>query len=221
MTTPSHLRSCALSLSCAALFAALATAQTIEARDKVVLNGGRELEGTVVRISADEIVLRVGSTDRKIDRKDVMTFTSVAVQHRELVNAWIDTPADDADALLALAKRADEVGLPHEARLFRWYALLVRPSDAAIHEALGNREQRGKWLQWPPQPGPGSKRMKPKGFEEAASSTSRTSIDIRSKIIFSSLTRAMLTARKMFSVSFAASAARVDETRTVDGTTRS
>jgi hypothetical protein len=68
-----------------------------------------------------------------------------AVQHRELVNAWIDTPADDADALLALAKRADEVGLPHEARLFRWYALLVRPSDAAIHEALGNREQRGKW----------------------------------------------------------------------------
>ena len=70
-------------------------------------------------------------------------------------------------------------------------------------------------MQWPPQPGPGLKRMKPNGFVEAASRTSQTSIPIRSKTILSSLTSAMFTARKMFSTSFVASAARADETRTV------
>ena len=50
--------------------------------------------------------------------------------------------------------------------------------------------------------------MKPKGLVSAASSTRQMSIPIRSNTIFSSLTSAMLTPRKMFSVSFAASAVR-------------
>ena len=70
-------------------------------------------------------------------------------------------------------------------------------------------------MQWPPSPGPGLKRMKPKGLVAAASSTSQTSMPMRSKTILSSLTRAMLTARKMFSISLVASAARAEETRTV------
>ena len=48
--------------------------------------------------------------------------------------------------------------------------------------------------------------MKPNGFVEAASSTSQTSIPIRSNTILSSLTSAMFTARKMFSTSLVASA---------------
>ena len=56
-------------------------------------------------------------------------------------------------------------------------------------------------------PGPGSKRMKPKGLVEAASTTSQTSIPSRSQSWASSLTRAMFTERKMFSKSFASSAA--------------
>ncbi len=72
-------------------------------------------------------------------------------------------------------------------------------------------------MQWPPSPGPGLKRMNPKGFVAAASMTSQTSIPIREKTIFSSLTRAMLTARKVFSRILAASATRVDDT----GTSRS
>ena len=55
-------------------------------------------------------------------------------------------------------------------------------------------------------PGPGSKRMKPKGLVAAASMTSQTSISSRSQSCASSLTRAMLTERKMFSSSFASSA---------------
>ena len=68
-------------------------------------------------------------------------------------------------------------------------------------------------MQWPPRPGPGSKRMKPKGFVEAASMTSQTSIPSRSHSCASSLTSAMLTERKMFSSNFVISAASGDETR--------
>ena len=56
-------------------------------------------------------------------------------------------------------------------------------------------------------PGPGSKRMKPKGLVAAASMTSQMSMSMRSASIASSLTSAMLTERKMFSSSLAISAA--------------
>ena len=59
--------------------------------------------------------------------------------------------------------------------------------------------------------------MKPNGFVFAASITSQTSMFIRSKTTFISFTSAMLTARKMFSSSFADSATSGDDT----GTTRS
>ena len=68
-------------------------------------------------------------------------------------------------------------------------------------------------MQWPPRPGPGSKRMKPNGFVAAASTTSQMSIPIRSQSCASSLTSAMLTERKMFSSSFVSSAASGVETR--------
>ena len=68
-------------------------------------------------------------------------------------------------------------------------------------------------MQWPPRPGPGLKRMKPNGFVAAASTTSQMSIPIRSQSTASSLTSAMLTARKVFSRSFVSSAASGVETR--------
>ncbi len=63
-------------------------------------------------------------------------------------------------------------------------------------------------------PGPGSKRMNPYGLVEAASTTSQTSIPMRSVSIASSLTSAMFTERKMFSSSFVSSAASGLDTRT-------
>ena len=63
-------------------------------------------------------------------------------------------------------------------------------------------------------PGPGSKRMNPNGLVEAASTTSQTSTPSRSQSCASSLTRAMLTERKMFSSSFASSAASGVESTT-------
>ena len=60
-------------------------------------------------------------------------------------------------------------------------------------------------------PGPGSKRMKPNGLVAAASTTSHTSMPIRSQSSASWLTRAMFTFRKTFSRSLASSAASGDD----------
>ena len=67
-------------------------------------------------------------------------------------------------------------------------------------------------MQCPPSPGPGWKGMNPNGFVDAASSTSQTSISIRSQSCASSFTSAMFTERKMFSSSFESSAASGEDT---------
>lgn len=135
----------------AGCFAALAlglpvAAQTTEARDLVVLDTGKELRGRVVRESETEIVLRVGSTDRTLPRAQVRSVDCVARKHRSLLRAWRDTPANDAKALVALAEQADRSGLPHEGRLFRWYALTLTPDDADLHASLGNRRVGKRYM---------------------------------------------------------------------------
>ena len=68
-------------------------------------------------------------------------------------------------------------------------------------------------------PGPGSKRMKPYGLVAAASTTSQTSMPIRSHSIASSLTSAMFTERKTFSSSLDSSAGSGPETGTISSHT--
>ena len=67
-------------------------------------------------------------------------------------------------------------------------------------------------MQWPPRPGPGQKGMKPKGLVAEASMASQTSMPMRSARMAISLTSAMLTARKVFSMILAISADSGDET---------
>ncbi len=50
-------------------------------------------------------------------------------------------------------------------------------------------------MQWPPRPGPGWNDWNPNGLVAAASTTSQTSISMRSQSWASSLTSAMLTER--------------------------
>ena len=72
-------------------------------------------------------------------------------------------------------------------------------------------------MQCPPTPGPGVNFMNPKGFVAAASMTSQTSTPSLSHTIAISFARPMFTDRKVFSSSFASSAASGEET----GTSRS
>jgi hypothetical protein len=79
--------------------------------------------------------------------------------------------------------------------------------------AIQARYQGSTGMQWPPMPGPGVKRMNPKGLVAAASSTSHTSRPMRSSSTLSSFTSAMLTALNTFSKSLAASATSTLDTR--------
>ncbi len=123
-----------------------APAQSTPPRDRVLLVHGKELRGRVVHEDADEVLLRVGTTDKPIARKLVREVHAVAAHHRELLQQWRDRSPEDPAAMLQLARIADEQGLPHEARLFRWYALLQRPDDVELHTALGNRRAGKQWL---------------------------------------------------------------------------
>src|SRR5262245_38952804 len=121
-------------------------AQTTEARDSVVLTNGAQLRGRIVRIDDKELTLRIGSRDRAIPRSQIRSLTSVAAEQRQLIETWQNTNPADVAAVLALAGKADTAGLPYEARLLRWYAVLQRPRDAAIHAALGNKKERDGFL---------------------------------------------------------------------------
>jgi hypothetical protein len=74
-------------------------------------------------------------------------------------------------------------------------------------------------MQWPPHPVLGQNGMNPKGFVAAASIASHMSTCQSCEYSASSLTRPMLTCRKVFSISFDISASRVPETVTTLGTT--
>lgn len=124
-----------------------ATAQSSpDLRDRVLLVGGKELRGRVVRVDDEQVLLRVGSIDKPIARELVAELHTVAASHRDLLRDWQGASDDDAAALLRLATNADEALLPHEARLFRWLALLQRPDDDELHASLGHRRSGDRWL---------------------------------------------------------------------------
>ena len=70
-------------------------------------------------------------------------------------------------------------------------------------------------MQWPPRPGPGVNFMKPNGLVAAASITPHTSIPSFSQACASSLARAMLIIRKVFSYTYTSSAASALSTGTI------
>ncbi|MBL8738558.1 MAG: DUF1570 domain-containing protein [Planctomycetes bacterium] len=129
----------------AGCLASPATAQA-DTRDRVLLVGGKELRGRVVRVDAEQVLLRVGSVDKPIARKLVAELHTVAASHRDLLRDWQAAAGEDPAALLRLATTADEARLPHEARLFRWLALLQRPDDDDLHATLGHRRSGDQWL---------------------------------------------------------------------------
>ena len=94
------------------------------------------------------------------------------------------------------------------------HCIPVDPDDLSWKDS---RIVRVDGMQWPPTPGPGVKGMKPNGLLEAASMTSQMSMPMRSHSSASSLTRAMLTLRKVFSSSLVSSAARGVETMRTSG----
>ena len=106
----------------------------------------KPLEGRIVHVDSNRIVLREKSRVREVDRVDVKEFTSI---NEELIAIMPElkqvTTALQTTGMESLAKTCAERGLAGEARLVWWSILRLEPENEAAHLALGNRQARGNW----------------------------------------------------------------------------
>src|SRR5688572_18821550 len=92
------------------VLALLAGAPALPARggarvpDRVELADGAKLEGRVVFEDAHSLVLRTGSREREIDKKDVKRSDSRAARQRKAIERWIALRPSDLPGVVALAQ---------------------------------------------------------------------------------------------------------------------
>lgn len=127
-----------------ATFAVSATAQADE-RDSVTLNNGKVRRGRVVLELDSHVLLRVGTREKKIARKDIAKIDSLAIRHTDLLRRYRQLSRTTAPKMIEFAKDASSAGLEHEARLFYWRAVLLDANHDAAHEALGHTKRGDEW----------------------------------------------------------------------------
>lgn len=142
------MRSVECVLTMLALFLTLAALAGGEARlaDRVELEGGSVLEGRIVYEDDKQVVLRVGTKDREIDRKTVKNTYSRAENQFEALGRWIALPATDIRGTLGLAQFCQRHDLLEEMRLFALWVVLANPNDEEAHLYLGHEKTKNGWL---------------------------------------------------------------------------
>jgi len=114
------------------LLCALAIA---EGPDQVKLvQGDKVLRGRVVFEGQDEVVLRDGSRDQKIARKEIAEIHSLERSLAPILAR--DLRAADAAALTAMAEECQAAGLEHEAKNLWLRVLLAEPANEAAAKAV-------------------------------------------------------------------------------------
>ncbi len=119
------------------------------ARDVVSLNNGKTVEGLVLYEDDDEVIVRVGSSERSFDREDVASVDSTARRLQAFLSnlANVDPfAANAADQWGLLAEMTDDAGLVKEARLCWMRVLLADPDRLDAHNALGHTSRADKRL---------------------------------------------------------------------------
>jgi hypothetical protein len=114
--------------------------------DKVVLNDGTRLEGCVVLEAPEKIVVRVGTKDRVVPRKDVKTLETRLSAWREALDRWRALEKDDPVKIADLGVFARRMGLSEEARVFALRAIASDPENAAAREILGHERKDKGWF---------------------------------------------------------------------------
>ena len=125
--------------------------------DRITLKKrGKVLEGRIVLVTDEKIVLRQKSKHKEYDREDVESYVWSEEAHAELFprlrKATDSTTAD----LQALSEEFGVAGLAGEAALCHWIVLAQDPANELSHEALGHRLKNkgwqvridGKWTNW-------------------------------------------------------------------------
>jgi hypothetical protein len=115
------------------------------APDVVELKNGTKVEGRVLFQDDAQVIVRVGSRDREIPRKEVAIVRSRVGDLHAVLERWNALTSPDAAALLDLAKSCVKTDLTDEAEAFAWRALLVDPKNEEAHKLLGHELHSGVW----------------------------------------------------------------------------
>ncbi len=113
-------------------------------RDTVVLSGGEELRGRVIRpYGEDSVEMRVAGRTRRIDPKDIVDRSTV----NDRLAAWLDVRHQGLSVARQwqLVEHAVAADLPAMARLQAYYVLLLDPNHEAAHELLDHRGSSDNW----------------------------------------------------------------------------
>jgi hypothetical protein len=100
-----------------------------------LVQGDKVLEGRVVFEGKDEIVLRAGSRDQRIERKDIAEIQSLERSLAPILDR--DLRTGDAATFEALAQECQKAGLENEAKNFWLRVLLADPKNEAAAKAVG------------------------------------------------------------------------------------
>jgi hypothetical protein len=114
--------------------------------DKVELKKGRPVEGTVLLIDDERIVLRVKGRDKLFLREDIRSIKARAIDVPAALHLHANLKPDDVDRRLQLARDFKIMGLPLEARLLLWEVLLLDPKNEEAHLGLEHRRSGKRWL---------------------------------------------------------------------------
>ncbi len=113
--------------------------------DWIELKDGRRVEGRVVFEDESELILLVGSRERSYPKDDLREVRALRRELPGALDLIDELGRGDRDGHLALAERLEERGLPFEAAILNWRAVLLDPSCEAGHEALGHRKSGSAW----------------------------------------------------------------------------
>ncbi len=106
---------------------------------------GKVIEGRIVRIDDDVIVIRQKSKHKEYEREDVESYVWAEEQHAKLYPRLRDAVDASSEDLQAMAEEFEAAGLLGEAELTHWMVLDQDPSNVISHEALGHRKKGKTW----------------------------------------------------------------------------
>lgn len=113
--------------------------------DRVELVDKTVVEGRVVCVAENEVVVRVGTKDRVIENATIASIYARLDNQREAVDRWIALAPEDLDGALDLAQFCKRHDLVEEASLVAWWIVLARPDHEEAHALLGHEKIKNVW----------------------------------------------------------------------------
>jgi hypothetical protein len=133
-----------LNLLCALILAAGGDDPVL---DIVELTSGKKLEGIILRKTDEEVVLAQGSRHKTIAQSKISNLSGPRPDYPEYIRRLKELATSTPTAPMAneLADWCIEHGYPQDAKMLRYFALVVDPANEKAHTALGHKKYGDDW----------------------------------------------------------------------------